>query len=71
MFVRKVKVLKKPKFERKFTTAKNILLHDICISVGRLLEMHGEGATRSSGGGATTGTKVERDVNEPPVQTSV
>lgn len=54
VFVRKVKVLKKPKFE-----------------LGRLLEMHGEGTTRSTGTGTTTGTKVDRDDYEPPVQTSV
>ena len=33
MFVRKVKVLKKPKFERKFTTAKNCYVYDIVIQL--------------------------------------
>lgn len=70
VFVRKVKVLKKPKFECELYKNEKLGSTNF-ISVGRLLEMHGEGTTRSTGTGATTGTKVDRDDYEPPVQTSV
>ena len=34
--------------------------------------MHGEGTSKSTGGGGgTTGTKIERDDYEPPVLSSV
>ncbi|XP_020609863.1 40S ribosomal protein S3a [Orbicella faveolata] len=52
VFIRKVKVLKKPKFD-----------------IGKLMEMHGEGAAHSSTD--ESGTKIERDSFEPPVQESV
>ena len=72
VFIRKVKVLKKPKFERTlYDNQKHCSTKCSCVTVGRLLEMHGETTTRSTGGGATTGTKVDRDDYEPPVQTSV
>lgn len=73
VFVRKVKVLKKPKFECKLYNNQNIVLLvlQIMFSVGRLLEMHGEGTTRSTGSGGTTGTKIEREDYEPPVQSNV
>ena len=38
-------------------------------SVGKLMEMHGEGAAHSSTD--ESGTKIERDSFEPPVQESV
>ena len=41
-----------------------------CLSiVGKLMEMHGEGATHSSTD--ETGAKIDRDTFEPPVQESV
>lgn len=52
VFIRKVKVLKKPKFD-----------------LGKLMEMHGEGASHSTTD--ESGTKIERDSFEPPVQESV
>ena len=71
VFIRKVKVLKKPKFERGLFIHQKHCSTNILVSVGRLLEMHGEGTTRSTGSGTTTGTKIERESHEPPVQTSV
>ena len=38
-------------------------------TVGKLMEMHGEGAAHSSTD--ESGTKIERDSFEPPVQESV
>lgn len=52
VFIRKVKVLKKPKFD-----------------IGKLMEIHGEGATSTSTD--ATGAKIERESFEPPVQESV
>ena len=66
-----MKVLKKPKFECELYKNEKLCNTNDVISVGRLLEMHGEGTTRSTGTGTTTGTKVDRDDYEPPVQTSV
>ncbi|BHF63787.1 40S ribosomal protein S3-1 [Sparganum proliferum] len=59
-YVRKVKVLKKPKLDRKFS--------DFLIScvVGRLMELHGEGKEEEAG------ESVERaDHYEPPVVNAV
>merc|ERR1711931_282755 len=53
VYVRKVKVLKKPKFD-----------------VGKLMEMHGESTSHSTTTDET-GTKIERDGFEPPIQESV
>ena len=39
------------------------------LSVGKLMEMHGEGASHSTTD--ESGTKIERDSFEPPVQESV
>merc|ERR1719494_172162 len=50
--IRKVKVLKKPKFD-----------------LGKLMEMHGEGSSSTTT--TETGTKIEREGFEPPVQESV
>ena len=57
VYIRKVKILKKPKFE-----------------LGKLLDMHGEGAGGPTGEIVTaTGEKIETrpDDYEPPVQESV
>ncbi|KAL3086444.1 hypothetical protein niasHT_033094 [Heterodera trifolii] len=56
VYIRKVKVLKKPKFE-----------------LGKLLEMHGEGAGTVATITTATGEKIESrpDAYEPPVQQSV
>lgn len=73
--IRKVKVLKKPKFDgmyRIIFILPFFLLQLVCylFSVARLMEMYGE-----SYGSATVddkGQRVERaDGYEPPVQTSV
>merc|ERR1711872_142154 len=53
VYVRKVKVLKKPKFD-----------------VGKLMEMYGESTSHSTTVDET-GTKIERDGFEPPIQESV
>lgn len=41
----------------------------LCLAVGKLMEMHGEGAAHSSTD--ETGAKIDRDSFEPPVQESV
>ncbi|CAI8050946.1 40S ribosomal protein S3a [Geodia barretti] len=53
VFIRKVKVLKKPKFD---------MLLSVFLAVGKLMEMHGDGAG---------GTRVDRGGYEPPVQEQV
>jgi small subunit ribosomal protein S3Ae len=56
VYIRKVKILKKPKFE-----------------MGKLLEMHGEGAGNVGPITTASGEKIETrpDAYEPPVQESV
>lgn len=56
VYIRKVKILKKPKFE-----------------LGKLLEMHGEGAGTTAAITSVTGEKIETrpDDYEPPIQQSV
>lgn len=88
VYVRKVKMLKKPKFEREFgfRVPVHTLIHlfsslwchfnsyFVCVSVGKLMEMHGEGGSSTTAKPAEgdTGAKVERaDGYEPPVQESV
>lgn len=49
-------------------------VHFVCVLVGKLMELHGEGGSSSSAKPAEgdTGAKVERaDGYEPPVQESV
>ena len=70
--VRKVKVLKKPKFDGKtLFGVRNRCRHDcLLLLVTRLMEMHGE--SYSSVTVDEKGQRVERvDGYEPPVQSSV
>lgn len=63
MYIRKVKVLKKPKFDSEWCALIWMFGVDgvMCVyAVGKLMDMHGEGA----------GAKVD-GTYEPPVQESV
>ena len=43
-----------------------------CVSVGKLLEMHGEGSSTTQGKASEVGERVDRpDSYEPPVLSSV
>ena len=65
VLIRKVKVLKKPKFDSKSAQLMSIV---ITLSVvGRLMDLHGEGGTTVT---TSSGTKIERSY-EPPVQETV
>lgn len=61
VYIRKVKVLKKPKFDGKSLERHGVLYMEcFALAVGKLMDMHGEGA----------GAKVDGSF-EPAVQTSV
>lgn len=67
VLIRKVKVLKKPKFDSKSAQLKLIKILITLSVVGRLMDLHGEGGTTVT---TSSGTKVERSY-EPPVQETV